>query len=324
MTQRVLVVDNVVRWIGQVRQLLESAGYDVLTARSVADAYPILAQGNVDLAIIDLRLTDETAEGDYSGLELAKAGPPDIPKIIVTGYPTVDAVCEALGFRTDGLPPAVAFVSKQDGLDALLQRVRLALFPWSSSFRAKLLRAFDSQALIKLPERVRELGPVAATQRLSDVIDSQRMELGLHREVHEKAAEHYHCAGLIASAIGGGLLVLAVLLFIFHLAGGAMISVVISVVGRAVELLFSKKEREAHERAQGDFEHLEDLYRAYQAMEWANGLDISDDRDTYRKRVLDRMLLGGTWAIDGCKQSGRGSRLSKKGVADVHGADSSR
>ena len=101
---------------------LEENGYHVLRVSSPQEARQSLDGANVHLAVLDIRLEDDDDDKDVSGLVLAKN--PDyssVPKIILTGFPTVPAVREALGPAMDGLPPAVDFLTKADGPEAMIE-----------------------------------------------------------------------------------------------------------------------------------------------------------------------------------------------------------
>ena len=108
-------------------EFLERKGYQVIPATTPDEAKRILKQEQVDLAILDLRLMDDADEKDISGLILAKETARLIPKIILTSYPTYESVREALAPDLQDLPPAVAFVAKQEGPEALLAAIRRAL-----------------------------------------------------------------------------------------------------------------------------------------------------------------------------------------------------
>ena len=107
---------------------LEKEGFQVLKAFTLAEAQRFLADANVHLAILDIRMVDDSDDKDVSGLTLAKNSTyQSIPKIILTGFPSVQAVKEALGPMLDRLPPAVDLVAKDEGLDVMILAVKKAL-----------------------------------------------------------------------------------------------------------------------------------------------------------------------------------------------------
>lgn len=123
----ILFADNDPDFLDTRAEFLEQAGYRVLKAYTLEKARQLLCEAHVHLAILDIRMENDDDEKDTSGLALAKD--PDfraVPKIILTGFPTYQAACEALGPALDGLPPAVAFLAKQEGPEALIQALERA------------------------------------------------------------------------------------------------------------------------------------------------------------------------------------------------------
>jgi hypothetical protein len=103
---------------------LEQEGYKVLLAVNPTDAKRLLENGGIDLAILDIRLTNDDDEKDTSGLIIAKTVAPSVPKIILTGYPTFANVRESLGYMTtSGMPAAVNFLDKAEGPNAMIHAI---------------------------------------------------------------------------------------------------------------------------------------------------------------------------------------------------------
>ncbi|HJQ70239.1 MAG TPA: DNA-binding response regulator [Blastocatellia bacterium] len=122
--KRILFADNDKRFLETRAGFLREAGYEVLLARSPEEAEQLLSEEHVHLAILDIRLEEDLDERDVSGLVLARAKEyRRLPKIIMTKYPTYENVREALGETLDGLPPAVRFIAKQEGGQALVRAV---------------------------------------------------------------------------------------------------------------------------------------------------------------------------------------------------------
>ena len=123
----ILFADNDSDFLKSRKEFLEQEGYHVIPAANPTEARRIVEQEQADLAILDIRLVKDEDEKDISGLTLAKDTARSIPKIILTGFPTYEAVREALGPDLEGLPPAVDFVAKQEGPEVLLRAIRKAL-----------------------------------------------------------------------------------------------------------------------------------------------------------------------------------------------------
>ena len=123
----ILFADNDPDFLKTRTDFLEQEGYRVLPATDLTEARRLLERGEVDLAILDIRLRDDDDEKDTSGLTLAKEAALSMPKIILTNFPTVSAVRDALRPQLEGLPAAVDFVEKKEGPEKLLSVVRQVL-----------------------------------------------------------------------------------------------------------------------------------------------------------------------------------------------------
>lgn len=281
---KILIADNVPDTIAAAKEFFERQGYDVVTASTPDEARKILEDGAVNLAILDLRLTDEERSDDISGLILAEEISPDIPKIIWTKYPTFEAVCRALGPAVDRLPPAVGFVVKQEGLDKLLRSVRLALQPPPPILLTNILRVFEVPGILRLPDRIKSVGPAEASHRAQESFEAARKELAQLRDLESRRASNHHVAGLVSAAVGMIVIVVAITLT------ASIMAMVGSLVMDAVGVLFFVREDAAHKRVRQHVRQLEDMYRVGKLLEICDCLESQSDRDTYRMKVVDRML----------------------------------
>jgi DNA-binding response OmpR family regulator len=87
MTPRIMLMDNRVQVLENVGPLLESHGYQVLRAATLAEAETILRTCWIHLGIFDIRMIDEDDAHDTSGLELARKPEFEhIPKVFLTSH----------------------------------------------------------------------------------------------------------------------------------------------------------------------------------------------------------------------------------------------
>jgi CheY-like chemotaxis protein len=122
---RVLFAENDPDFLATRKLILEKAGYEVVTAADPDTAREVLHQGNVDLALLDIRLENDDDENDVSGLDIATDKEfTAIPKVILTGFPSTAAAIQALSARRNGTPPAEGFLAKQEGAKAMLAAIR--------------------------------------------------------------------------------------------------------------------------------------------------------------------------------------------------------
>jgi len=124
----ILLADNDLDFINTRAEFLKNAGYKVVLAVSPTDAKKLLENGEVDLAILDIRLNDDDDEKDISGLNIARTVAPFIPKIMLTNFPTGDNVRDSLGYVTTlGMPAAVDFLDKKEGPSGMIGAVSNAI-----------------------------------------------------------------------------------------------------------------------------------------------------------------------------------------------------
>jgi DNA-binding response OmpR family regulator len=125
---QILLADNDKDFLNTRAEFLQNAGFRVLTASSPQEAEHILETARIHVAVLDIRLTNDGDERDTSGLTLAKKDDfRTVPKIILTGYPSYQYVREVLGPAVEGLPPAIDFLAKSEGAEAMIAAVKKAV-----------------------------------------------------------------------------------------------------------------------------------------------------------------------------------------------------
>lgn len=122
----ILIADNDLDALSIYSEYLRGLGYNIFTADSVESARQLISTERIHLAILDLRLRDDTP-ADKTGLFLAQELARSTPKLILTKWPNHLDVREALKLDEFSLPPAVDFLDKKQGLDILGEAIKHAL-----------------------------------------------------------------------------------------------------------------------------------------------------------------------------------------------------
>lgn len=89
---RVLVVDDEPIVLQSCRLVLEAEGWEVVSAASVAEALSRLESITPDLLLIDVKMP--VHDGMYL-MRQVKEMKPDIPIIVMSGYPTRETISKA-------------------------------------------------------------------------------------------------------------------------------------------------------------------------------------------------------------------------------------
>ncbi|RBP32983.1 DNA-binding NtrC family response regulator [Oceanihabitans sediminis] len=133
--ENILIVDDDVHILELIQRHLQALNYHTYKAVSVKEAIAILQDKTIDLLITDLKMPG------VDGLELVKYVSdhfPKIPKLVVTGYPSIDG---ALGAMKSG---AIEYVTKP--------------------FTKEELKNAVSNALVNKPKK----SPVLATKKVEE------------------------------------------------------------------------------------------------------------------------------------------------------------
>jgi DNA-binding NtrC family response regulator len=156
---RILAVDDEPDILDVVSGALRSEGYEVITLGDPLAALDRVAQGDVDVAVLDIRMLP------IDGLELLrrlKAGWPDLEVVMMTGHGTSETAFEAVKLGAFG------WLAKPFEIDELIHVVGRAV-----ERRALLSRNRDLEDLLaRTPARDQIIGRAAATRRLFDQIGS--------------------------------------------------------------------------------------------------------------------------------------------------------
>jgi CheY-like chemotaxis protein len=261
----ILFADNDQDFLETRTEFLEKEGYYVIPATDPTQALRVLERGEIDLAILDIRLRDDDDEKDTSGLTLAKEKTVRlVPKIILTGFPSVEAVREALKPQLDGLPAAVEFLSKEEGPDVLVWAVRRALGPG-----------------------------VRWLRKVKEAVEGTDNKLKEDHDNAQRQSNAYYWASLGVAVAGVVMIFLGIGLVFWNRLGIGVASTVGGIVTEAVSYLFFRRVDVANERM--DRYHRERVEgRWFQTLLQAcDGLDSEQNRGRCREQVI--MAASGRW-----------------------------
>jgi len=211
-------------------EMLEAEEYHVIVATNPTEARRLLQKNNIDLAILDIRLLDDDDEKDTSGLTIAKEVAPSVPKIILTDYPSVDAVREALKPQLHGLPPAVDFLEKKAGPEAMIASVRRSI--------AVNVEKNPEKAVLDLSEQLEK-----------DYDEARRQAVFIHR------------VRLVLIVIGSVVIMSGAIGVIMGQTAAGILGVVSGAVVEALAGLFSRFSEEANKRMDRYHKELLELYK---------------------------------------------------------------
>jgi len=161
----ILVADNSPVIRNALCSMLEEKGYKTIGASNPVEAQKILEEQKIDIALLDLRLINDDDDDDDSGLILAKTVAPSVPKIICTGYPTLEHAREALKIQLKGIPYALDFLAKPFKFEVLQTSIKRVFMlhkhfkelDEKNMFRILFLAANPMKTYLKLDEEVKAI-----------------------------------------------------------------------------------------------------------------------------------------------------------------------
>ena len=259
---RILVADNDAEYLDTILRFLTAEGFKVLAAYNPVEARRLLDQGDIDLAVIDLRLQDNKNERDLSGLKLVKQDATPIPKILLTAYPRMEDVREALGPQMEGLPPAVSFVAKQEGVEALLEAIKSTL---------------------RFVPRYRQMSDNLTARITQDYKDARQQ------------AVWSFWSSLAISIVGAIIIFLGAYLAILGLLAVAVPSTIAGVITEAVGFLFFNRSNAANNRVDSRYQDLISNWWMDKLMAACDELPGDAAEGECKQRVIEtgaRIMLG--------------------------------
>lgn len=273
----ILVADNEPDYLETVREFLQKEGFRVLPAATPAEAVKILERGGVDLAIVDIRLVNDNDEKDTSGLGVVKKYAPEVPKILLTRWPKYEDVRDALSGQLDGLPSAVDFVAKQEGVQSLLTAINRALH---------------------LVTRYREMSYNLA----------RRIDLG-YDDARQQSKWNYWLS-LMASVVGMAIIFVGAYLAVNGYRSVAILTTVAGVLAQGIAALFFKRVDLANTRMDARHRELMEIKWLDTLMAACDDFSTEEKQENHKGQIIDAATQ--MWLTSGSRRA-RAGRLKAKG-----------
>ncbi len=168
---RVLVVDDekVVR--EGCRRVLSGKKYEIFTAENGKQALEILAEENVDIMLLDLKMP---VMGGEEVLEKTRDAYPDIPVIVITGHGTVDTAVECMK------KGAYDFITKPFQIDQFRITVERAADKRRLELKARQFAAENIRNLYDLNLEKSRLKTIINCMANGVMVTNQNLEVVLH------------------------------------------------------------------------------------------------------------------------------------------------
>lgn len=187
--ERILVVEDDPNLLATCAEVLQRAGYEVVTAASGEAAEADLRISAIDVVVADLKMP---TMGGLEVLRIAKEADPDIIVILITGFPTVETAVEAMKSA------AFDYLIKPFSMDQLLEVVGDSLERRRTReaygvLRSQLRRSFSLSGIVGQTKRVFKLFDDV---RKAALVDANVLILGesgagkelLARAIHDNSA----------------------------------------------------------------------------------------------------------------------------------------
>jgi DNA-binding NtrC family response regulator len=114
-SMKILVVDDERIVLDSCQRVLEAEGFEVSLVPSASAALETMKKKGFGLLLVDIKMPEH--DGMYLIREVKKKFP-DIPIIVMSGYPTTDTIEEAVKMQ------AAAFIAKPFTPDEILEIIR--------------------------------------------------------------------------------------------------------------------------------------------------------------------------------------------------------
>ena len=120
---RILIVDDDAIVVHSCRRILEAEGMDIHSAASVEAGLSILADGDIDILLTDIKMPGQDG---FAMIRRARQRRPGLPILMMTGYLTAETIAAG---RRAGADHCIAKPFTPNELIQAVQQMRQAVQP---------------------------------------------------------------------------------------------------------------------------------------------------------------------------------------------------
>jgi len=287
----ILMADNLQEFLDERREFLERAGYTVITADNPLDAERIMERGRVDLAILDIRMVDDSDEEDTSGLELAQKFGENTPIIMLTGFPTWENVKTALGKNLNGLSPVVDFLSKEENPNLMIQAVNLTIEnPW---LKRNMLNEFRAASSLALYEELQRNESAETSEKFHKSLERTERDLLRYRKEISQQSSNYQKIAIWTGLVGVSVILIGALLVFVKVIPFGVLSGAVGVVANAISVLSIKRAVKASKLVDQNYNELQEIYKASHLISICDTIESKSKREDAKILIVEK--LTGKW-----------------------------
>ena len=285
---KILFVEKISMYRDSVRDFLVFYDYYVITAGDPETAVELAVREKPSLAVIDVRLLDDADDKDESGLNLARKLGAALPKIMLTAFPSYQAVRGALA-PLEGPPIADRFVAKQEGLHKLLNAIRELLGKLKPELGLETLGPFEVQTKTTLPGEIKQIEPgefVSHIRKNEEALEEE-IVVALKREISR--ISQLHQARLIAVVASVALILVAIAASFGGATKLGWVSMAASIITNVINAWFSRPQERAYQQERELREQLASVRADKRLLSLCDSLESPAERDKCRKEMIEHI-----------------------------------
>jgi DNA-binding NtrC family response regulator len=207
-TPHILVVDDDELASEQLKGVYNHNNYKVTVAHCAEEALPTLAELDIDLSVVDIRLPG------MSGVELVKyirVNYPDVPVIVITGHGDLNTAIDVLKLgASDYFAKPFSLAAIQESTQLVLQKAKI--FTEIRHLRRSLKESYNFGGMLSKTPAMHEVFETIRTVSDTDMTVLVEGETGTGKELVARTIHHYssrrlkpfiaiNCAGFVETLL---------------------------------------------------------------------------------------------------------------------------